>query len=347
MEREKHLAIVGSYSQAKSEGIHSLMVDCQTGKMELLDSITAGPDPIYLAIRPNSGYFYAVINDENGIVQSFKIDDSGNLEPLNRVHSGSVSPCYCSIDKSGKYLLVAHYTGGVVSTLPIEPNGTIGEPVSIIEHSGSSIHPERQCAPHPHSIVPGPRNRFVYVPDLGTDQIVIYEFDGNSGMLKSCDSIDTKPGAGPRHIEFGPKGDTAYLINELDSTLTMFRYEKNGLLTELSTVSTLPIEYQKDNSTADVHVYPTEEYVYGSNRGHDSIAVFAIRSSELSPIDHTLTGGEWPRDFTIDPTGQYLFAENRHTDNITSFCIDADSGTLSRTGEHISISQPVCMKWVH
>jgi 6-phosphogluconolactonase len=216
----------------------------------------------------------------------------------------------------------------------------------VIEHQGSSIDPERQTAPHPHSVTLGPENRFAYVPDLGTDQIVVYEMDLEGGTLTRHGVVDVSPGSGPRHLAFHPTNDQVYLINELNSTVVVFDRQEDGLLAERSTVSTLPTDFHGKNKTAKIAAHPTGRYIYGSNRGHDTIAAFAVEGRELALIDHTPTDGEWPRHFVIDPYGRFLFTENRHSDDIVAFSINVDTGKLTPTGERISIPQPVCMQWV-
>jgi len=346
--KDNHLAAIGTYSAAETEGIHTVEVDAESGELTILDSAIAGPDPTFVAPHPNGEFLYVASREESeGVIRTYAVDrETGDLNLLNSAASGAVSPCYCSVDATGQFLFVAHYAGGAISMMPIENNGKIGSPSTVREHHGSSIDEERQESPHPHSIVPGPENQFVYVPDLGTDQINVYEIDSENQTLSSQTVIDTPAGSGPRHLKFNPTGNKAYLINELDSTITTFDRQPDGTLTERSIIDTLPESFEGNNKTAEVAVHPSGQFVFGSNRGHDSIVTFEVVDSALNQIDHTSSGGEWPRHFTIDPAGRFLFAENKQTDNITVFRINQSDGTLSPAGESLSVLRPVCMQWI-
>ncbi|WP_226013320.1 lactonase family protein [Halomicrobium salinisoli] len=348
MTRETYLAAIGTYSPADEDGVHTVEVDAETGAMRSLDSAVAGPDPTFVAPHPDGDVLYAAVReDDEGAIRAFEVDpESGALTAVDSSPSGALSPCHCSVDATGRHLFVAHYAGGAVSMLPIDEDGRPGSPTDVVEHAGSSVDPERQSAPHPHSISPGPDDRFVYVPDLGTDQVHVYEIDRDDGTLSPHDATDVREGAGPRHLAFGPDGDRAYLINELDSTITTFDRGPDGRLTRLSTTTTLPESFDGANKTAEVAVHPSGEFVFGSNRGHDSIATFAVDDDGLSPVEHTPTGGEWPRHFAIGPDGRFLFVENRDTDDVTAFRVDAETGTLSAADERLSVSEPVCLQWI-
>lgn len=348
MTQEAYLAAIGTYSTADTEGLHTIEVDAATGAMRLLDSAVAGPDPTFVAPHQSEKILYAAIREEGeGIIKSFKIDrDSGDLDAIDSAQSGALGPCYCSVDSTGRFLFVAHYTGGAISVLPIDESGNIESPTTIIEHHGSSVNQERQRSPHPHSIVPGPDNQFVYVPDLGTDQITIYEFNSKEGTLSLHAETDVQPGAGPRHLAFSPDGEQVYLINELDSTIITFDRKSDGELIEQSVIMTLPDGFDGENKTAEVTVHPSGRFIFGSNRGHDSIATFTVTDDGLSLVDHTPTGGEWPRHFAITPDGQFLLVENRDSDEITAFRINKRNGALSPVDEQLSVSQPVCLQWL-
>ena len=348
MTRDSYLAAIGTYSSADSKGVHTVAVDAENGDVRLLDSVVAGPDPTFVAPHPTGEYLYAAVREDGeGAIRAFEVNpESGELNAVDKAPSGALSPCHCSVDATGQYLFVAHYAGGAVSMLPIDEDGRLGPPIDVVEHAGSSVDPERQDAPHPHSISPGPDDRFVYVPDLGTDQVHVYEVDRDDATLSPYATTDVQEGAGPRHLAFSPDGDRAYLINELDSTITSFDRDSDGRLTRLSATTTLPEAFDGSNKTAEVAVHPSGEFVFGSNRGHDSISTFAVENDGLSPVDHTPTGGEWPRHFAIGPEGQFLFVENRDTDDITVFRIDDEAGTLSSVDGRLSVSQPVCIQWI-
>lgn len=340
------LAVVGTYSDADENGVFSYRVDRETGALESLDATPGGADPSFLAVHPDGERLYAVNETDPGTVRTLAIDpSSGELTELNSVDSGGDGPCYCSV-VSG-HLVVAHYAGGVVSLLPIGDDGRIEAPVDVVEHEGSSVDPERQTQPHPHSAVGGPSGRYVYVPDLGTDRVVSYRLDDESGELDRTGAVDLPDGAGPRHFEIGPDGDVAYVINELDSTIaTLDLDDETGELSLRETVSTLPEGVAgDDNITADVHLHPSGLRLYGSNRGHDSIAIFDVdEDGGLAAKGHESTRGEWPRHFAIDPTGEWLFAENMRSDAVVTFGVEPD-GTLAHADRETTVPQPVCMRF--
>ncbi|CDK39036.1 6-phosphogluconolactonase [Halorubrum sp. AJ67] len=316
--------------------------------MRQLDAVAAGPDPTFVTFGPSGEYLYVAVREEGeGVIRSYAVDrDTGELTERDSAPSGAAAPCYCSVDKTGRCLLVAHYAGGAVSMLSLDADSGVGSPVETIDHRGSSVDSDRQTAPHPHSITLGPEDRFAYVPDLGTDQLHTYVIECDEPSLSRVEAVDLSPGSGPRHLSFAPGGERAYLINELDSTVTVLNRESDGTLTERASVSTLPAEFEGDNKTAEIAVHPSGKYVYGSNRGLDSIATFEVDGEEIEQVDQTATGGEWPRHFAIAPDGALLFAENRHTDDIVAFDVDSQTGGLTPTGESLSVSEPVCMQWL-
>lgn len=346
-------AFVGTYTDGDSEGIYSYRLDSDTGTLEHVDATDAGPNPSFLAVHPSGEFLYAVNEVDEGAVTALSIDrDTGGLTELNRVATGGgAHPCHCTVDSTGQYLLVAHYNGGTVAMIPIAEDGTVDEPSHLVEHEGSSVHPERQTSPHPHSIRPGPENRFAYVPDLGTDRVYVYEMDLDAGELRPAEQswVALPDGSGPRHLDFHPSEDRVYLLNELDSTLTALeRDPATGALDVLDAESTLPASFDGDNITADVHVHDSGEWVYASNRGHDSIAAFDVAddTGELSPLDRVPTGGEWPRHFTLTPSGTHLLVENKDTNDVVTFDVDADDGTLTATDAVTDVPSPVCLQFL-
>ena len=239
---------------------------------------------------------------------------------------------------------------GSIASLPIAPDGKLRPPASVIQHTGSSVNKRRQTGPHAHSINIDPTNRFAIAADLGIDKLLIYKFDPAKGTLKPNDppAVKLAPGAGPRHFAFAPKGKFAYVINELDSTVTTLAFDAaKGTLTKLQTISTLPPGCKTPNTTAEVQVHPSGKFLYGSNRGHDSLAIFAIdsESGELTPVGHQSTGGKTPRNFGIDPTGRFILAANQSSNNIVVFRFDQATGKLKPTGSEITVSSPVCVKF--
>ncbi|WP_227015858.1 lactonase family protein [Haloarcula sp. JP-L23] len=348
MTHKSPMAVIGTYSPANSAGVHTVAVNPDTGALDQLDSIVAGPDPTFVASHPHGDYIYAAVRTEpEGVIKAFEVDnDTGELSLVNSVESGALSPCHCSVDATGEYLFVAHYAGGAVSMLPLEANGAVAAPTAVVEHSGSSTDPDRQTSPHPHSVNPGPANDYLYVPDLGTDQVVIYEIRPAEDKIALHRTVDIEPGSGPRHLSFSPGDEYVYLINELDSTVTVFERTLDGDLTKQSEVSTLPSDFDGKNKTAEIQVHPSGRYVFVSNRGRDTIVTFAVDGDELHRIDETPTGGEWPRHFNICPTGEALFVENRDTDEVVVFDIDVETGGLTQTGQRLPVAEPVCLQWI-
>ncbi|MBI4325746.1 MAG: lactonase family protein [Chloroflexi bacterium] len=354
------LVYVGTYTGAKSKGIYAYRLDAK-GVLTPLGLAAETMHPTFLAIHPNNRFLYAANETGDfkgtkaGAVSAFSIDSkTGKLTLLNQQSAGGSGPCHLVVDRTGQSVLVANYGGGSVAALPVREDGRLGEASAFIQHQGSSVNQQRQAGPHGHHITTDPANRFALACDLGLDKVLVYRFDPAQGSLLPNDPPATalKPGAGPRHLAFHPTGHFAYVINEMACTLTAFRYDaQRGELQELQTVSTLPEgESVKPNySTAEVEVHPSGKFVYGSNRGHDSIVVFAIdaKTGRLTQVEHQSTRGKTPRNFGIDPTGTFLLAANQGTDNIVVFRIDPETGRLSPTGQVVEgVGAPVCVKFV-
>ncbi|MEZ8219838.1 6-phosphogluconolactonase [Candidatus Fervidibacteria bacterium JGI MDM2 JNZ-1-D12] len=346
---------VGTYTGKGSKGIYAFEFNLRTSKAAEPRLVAETPNPSFIAIHPTARFLYAVNEiwggGKEGTVSAFSIQRDGSLQFLNQQPSKGVGPCHLTVDKTGKFVLVANYGSGSVAVLPILPDGRLGEATCSIQHEGKSVNPQRQEGPHAHSINLDPANKFAIVADLGIDKLLVYRFDATKGILEPNDPpfAATAPGAGPRHIAFHPNGKFVYAINELNSTVTAYRYDAvKGTLTELQTVSTLPEGFTGNNTTAEVQVHPSGRFLYGSNRGHDSIAVFAIdeATGKLSPLGHQSIQGRTPRNFGIDPTGTYLFAANQDSDNIVVFRIDAQTGKLEPTGLIVEIPTPVCVKFL-
>ncbi|NQT81589.1 lactonase family protein [bacterium] len=349
---------VGTYTYGKSEGIYVHRMDLSSGALKFASVAKGVVNPSFLAFGPRRRHLYAVCEvsrlagKPGGAVSAFRIDPkTGKLTYLNRQASGGAGPCHLSVHKKGNFVFVAHYAGGSVSVLPIQDDGQLGKVSDVVQHQGSSVNPRRQEGPHPHSVNLGPANRYLFVPDLGLDKIMIYGLDMTHGKLKPNEEpwARVKAGAGPRHFAFHPNGRYAYVINELNSTLTAFGYdEKLGRLRELETVPTLPGDFKGRNTCADVHVSPSGRFLYGSNRGHDSIVIFAIEegTGKLAYVGHEPTQGKTPRNFAIDPTGTFLLAANQNSGTIVTFRIDRPTGRLSATGHVANVPAPVCLKMI-
>lgn len=354
---------VGTYTrtlphvQGKSEGIYLLAMDPTSGALSVVSKTVGVENPSYLTFHPNRKYLYAAneVGDfggkASGAVSAFAIDSvTGALTFLNQVPTDGAAPCHLSVDATGRYLSTANYSGGSVCVHPIAPDGSLGKMSDFIQHVGTSVNSQRQNEPHAHSFTLSADNRFAYVADLGMDKIMIYAFDAERGKLTPAAQpwVRVPPGSGPRHFDFHPTRPYAYVINEIGSTITTFAYEaSSGRLTELQSVSTLPAGFEGRSHCADIHVHPTGKFVYGSNRGHDSIAAFAIDPSSglLTAVGHEATGGKIPRNFAIDPTGNFLLAANQNTDTVVVFQIEQTTGKLSATGQSLAVPTPVCLKF--
>ena len=355
----KHpFVFVGTYTEkegSQSKGIYVYRMDPFSGKLVLQREAKGVLNPSYLTFHPQKNYLYAVNEmhsfggQEGGGVTALSVDSrTGELNLLNACSSEGKDPCYISIEQTGRFALVANYSSGSVAMSPIQANWQLGPATDIVQHAGSSIHPERQTGPHAHCLLPDPTNRFAIAVDLGLDRLMIYEMDLERGKLHKHSEVKVQEGAGPRHLTFHPNGGFAYLINELNATLICYRYHpESGLFDELQTVPALPGDFTGENLCADIHISPDGRHLYASNRGHDSIVCYAMdpNTGQLTYRNHIASGGREPRNFAIDPTGTFLLAANQQSHNIVTFKIDAESGELFRTGHEVEISMPVCLKF--
>jgi 6-phosphogluconolactonase len=348
------LVYVGTYTNRGSEGVYVYRLDSSTGGLKLVGKSPRLNNPSFVALDPKGRCVYAV-RESGGpggaIIALARNPATGELTILNEQPSGGQGPCYVTVDREGKSVLAANYNSGSVALLPVAEDGRLQPASSVIQHEGSSVNPARQKGPHAHSIVLDPANRFAFVPDLGMDKIMIYRLDRAHGKLLLHDPpfVKCEPGSGPRHFTFHPDGQHAYVIEELSCTVTVFAYDAEaGTLKPLQKISTLPQDFKGTSTCAEVQVHPSGRFLYGSNRGHDSIAVFAIdaRTGELRPLGHTPTQGRNPRNFAIDPSGTFLLAANQDGNNIVSFRINQETGELTPTGQVCQVSMPVCIKMV-
>lgn len=354
----QHLRVyVGTYTQGDSRGIYVYNLDLATGALTEV-GVTKSVNPSFVTVHPNRRFLFAVNEvteyqgQPAGAVSAYSIDpQTGKLTFLNQQSSRGGAPCHLVVDNIGKHVLVANYVGGNAAVLPIEPDGSLKGASSVVQHEGSGANPRRQEAPHAHSINLDAANKFAFVADLGIDKIQIYRYEPKSGTLTANDpaGVSLKAGAGPRHFAFHPNGRYAYVINELDSTVTALAYDaENGTLTTLQSVPTLPADYTGNSSTAEVQVHPSGKFLYGSNRGHDSLVIYQIapQTGMLTYVGHQSTLGKTPRNFAIDPTGQYVLAANQATDNLVVFRVDQQTGRLTPTGTDIHVPAAVCIKMV-
>jgi 6-phosphogluconolactonase len=355
-----YLVYVGTYTnKTSSKGIYAYWFDAGTGKLKAAGLAAESTDPSFVAVHPNGKYLYAVnevdefAGQKSGGVSAFAIDRrNGGLKLLNQVASRGGSPCYISLDRTAKFVLVANYGGGSVASFPVRGDGSLGEAASFVQHAGSSVNKERQEGPHTHWIGTSPDNRFALAADLGLDEVLVYRFDAGKGTLTPNTPAFAKvnPGAGPRHVVFHGNGKFAYLLTEMENSVTTFAYKaSNGTLAPLQTLSALSIlrkDYSGPKEAAEIAVHPNGKFLYASNRaGLDTVSVFSIEPAKgtLKLKNEYPTLGKTPRHFAIDPTGKFLLAANQESDNIIVFRIDSMTGALSPTGETTEVPAPVCI----
>lgn len=343
---------VGTYTrqpQGHGEGIYGYDFDPDTGSLTHRQTTGGVVNPSFLALAADGQHLYAVNEGERGQVTAFRRDlATGELHELNTQVSEGDGPCYVSLSSSGKHVLVANYGSGSIAALPIQEDGGLQPASSAVQHHGSSVNPSRQEGPHAHMIAPAPDGKFILAVDLGLDRIFAYQLDPNSGTLTTAGEpagANAEPGAGPRHFAATPDHRYVYVINELASTLTAYAYDsETAAMRPLQTESTLPADFEGQNTTAQVVISPDGRYVYGSNRGHDSIVFWAIGDDGgLTFAGRVPSGGKEPRNFNIDPSGRWLLAANQNSDAIVTFRRDADSGALEPTGDVTEVPTPVCI----
>jgi 6-phosphogluconolactonase len=350
-----YLAYVGTYTGPQSKGIYVFRFNPMTGEAGEPELAVEVGNPSWVSIHPNRRFLYAVseFNNEKSALSAFKINPaSGKLTLLNTISAGGNSAVHVSIDATGKNALIANYHGGSIAVRRINEDGSLGEQTAFMQHSGSSVTP-RQSQPFAHSIYLSPDNRFVLVPDLGLDKIMVYRFDATKGTLAPNEPPFAKaaPGTGPRHLAFGAQSKFVYLVGEITRTVTVFRWdEQSGAMTEVQTISALSLSDAPVGraGSAEAQVSPDGGFLYVSNRGPDTIGVFSIDadSGKLTPLEQVPTEGVMARSFSLDPTGAYLFAANQNSNNIVIFHVDRKTGRLSPTAKVLTIGGPVCVSFV-
>lgn len=353
------LLYVGTYTSKGSVGIYGYRFDpAADGALERAGEPAELPNPTFLAVHPREPVLYSVseVRDEEGrhggSINAFRLDGrTGRLEFLDRQSSEGAGPCHLCVDRDGRFVLAANYASGSAAILPVEADGRLSPASDVAQHEGSSVNPDRQEGPHAHSVTLSPDNRYAFVADLGLDRIMSYRLDAEPGRLAPNDPpwAETRRGAGPRHCTFHPNGRFFYAITELGNTVAAFDYDAaSGALRATGEYSALPAGFEGESYCADLHVSRSGRFLYGSNRGHDSIAVFAIdgESGGLTPVGHESTQGKWPRNFAIDPSGEFLLAANQDSDSIVVFRLDHDTGMPMFTGRTATVSMPVCLRFV-
>jgi 6-phosphogluconolactonase len=355
---QENYLLIGTYTSGKSEGIYVYKFDSKTGDAKPVSSIKAS-NPSYLAVSPDQKYVYAVNENADstkytvtGHIAAYSFNKAtGTLSFINKQESGGKHPCYVAIDKTGKWVFTGNYSSGSVAVLPVKANGRLDTAKQIIQHEGRSVVDGRQDDAHVHATVLSKDNKTLYVPDLGMDKVMLYNFNNKTGKLTEASLPYTisEPGAGPRHFDIHPNGKFGYLMEELNGTVNVFEMYKDGSMESIQTVSALPREYDGPIGSADIHVSPDGKFLYASNRGEsNSIGIFKInqQSGMVVWVDAQSTLGKTPRNFNFDPTGNFLLVANQNSDELVIFKRDKETGLLEDTGKRISVPNPVCIKWI-
>lgn len=348
---KEYYMLVGTYTSGKSEGIYVYKFNTEDGTSIPVSVAKGIKNPSFITVSPDQKYVYSVSEgDGKGSVTAFSFSN-GNLTSINSQSSGGQGPCYVSTDKTGRWIATGNYGSGSLAVLPIKDDGSLGEPVVTINHEGKSVNAGRQEKPHVHATVFSPDNRQLLVPDLGTDKIMLYSFNEKNGTLAAPQPAfaASKPGAGPRHIDFHPSGKYVYLMEELTGTVSVFSYDKDGKMNVIQNISSHPADYKGAIGSADIHVSPDGKFLYASNRGDaDNIAIFSIdeKSGKLTSVGYQSTLGKTPRNFNFDPSGNFLIAANQNSDNIVIFKRDKKTGMLTALDKQIRVGNPVCIKWI-
>lgn len=349
--------LIGTYTSGKSEGIYVYKFDASNASSNLI-SVAKTSNPSYLAIAPNKKTVYAVNEtaDTTGTVVgggvtafSFNAAD-GKLTAMDKQLSGGTNPCYVAVDKTGKWVFAGNYSSGTLAAFAVKPNGSINAASQVIAHTGTGANKDRQEGPHVHSTVLSPDNNYLFVPNLGVDKVYIYQVNKTTGKLTPTaeKSANSEPGSGPRHFEFAPNGQYAYLMEELTGTVVVYKYNK-GKLSKQQRISALPKDFTGAAGSADIHVSPDGKFLYCSNRGDaNSITIFSInqQNGKITVVGHQAVLGKTPRNFNFDPTGNYLLVANQQSDEVVIFKIDKKTGLLTDTGKRIEVGNPVCIKWI-
>lgn len=348
----EHLIFIGTYTRTDSRGIYAVRLDDSTGALSAPQLAAPTVNPSFIAFSPDRKFLFAV-SESDAMAVPFAVDSAtGKLNELQPPQpSGGPAPCHLATDRTGRVLVVANYHKGIVGALPLAPDGTLGAP-TVMQHYGHSVNPDRQSSPHTHSVTLSPDNRHVIVCDLGLDRIFTYKLDLDNARLSPATPafVTTPPGSGPRHFAFGADGRHAYAICEMGSLILAYDYAPaNGALTPIQQISTLPADFAGASTCAEIRVHPNGRFLYGSNRGHDSIAVYAISPADgrLSLVEIVPCGGKNPRNFSLSPDGRWLVCANQNSNSLTVFSVDATSGRLTAAPATATVPLPVCVLFHH
>ncbi len=351
------VVFVSAFKSGDEGAIHAYRFDTVAGQLELLHRTTDVENPFFLAVSPDGRFLYSIDSEQFGgkddeFVAAYAINERDKkLTRLNRQSARGTASCYLDVDGTGKTVVVANYSTGSVAALPVQADGSLGQAAAFMQHVGSSVDPKRQKGPNAHCIAVSPDNRFALAADLGIDKVMIYSLRPDTATITANETqpfATLPPGSGPRHLTFHPEGEYVYVINELGNTITLFDYGTTaGTLKVRQTISTLPPEFSGTSHTADLKITPDGKFLYGTNRGHDSIAIYRIAddgSLELVSIEPSL--GKGPQNLLITPDGRWLMCANMPGNNLVVFAIDANTGGLTPTGDAVSISMPSCIRWL-
>jgi 6-phosphogluconolactonase len=342
----------GVHRSGPNIGLSLAHFDTETGALTKPQFLIEGKEPAFFTIHPDGRHLYTCNSGAPGGVTAYEIEPhSGALRLLNQRPAGGADTSYISLDRTGRYALVANYDGGNIGVFSLKADGSLGERSAFVQHTGSSVNPTRQTHAYAHSILTDPNNRFAPVADLGMDKVFIYRFDPKNGSLTTNNPpfAAVAPGSGPRHIKFHPNGRWVYVINEMASTITAFKWDSAaGSLAEFQTISTLPAGFKETSTCAELEIHPSGKFLYGSNRGHDSLAAFAIdqTTGRLTPIGHVSSGGKTPRNFAFDPSGRWILCTNQDSDNAVVFRVDETTGRLTQTGPPVAVPSPFCERFL-
>ena len=348
---------ISAFASGDNGAIHAYRFDATDGGLKPLHRTTDIESPFFLAVSPQGRFLYSIDTEQFGgqdheFVAAYSIiGRTGKLKRLNRQSARGSASCYLAVDSTGKSIVVANYSTGNVAALPVRSDGSLGQVTSLIQHSGSSVHPTRQKAPFAHSIEISPDNRFALAADLGIDRLLVYRFDAAQASLtvnQAQPSAELPPGSGPRHVTFHPNGQRVYVINELKNTITCFDYTpQSGTLKICQTLSTLPSDFTGTSYCADLKITPDGRFLYGTNRGHDSLAVYRVQEDgRLSLVNIEPSRGKGPQNLLITPDGNWLLCANMPGNSVVVFRINPRTGRLSTRGQPVTMPMPSCIRWL-
>jgi 6-phosphogluconolactonase len=342
------VAYIGTYTKpGGSKGIYRVQLNSATGMLSEPELAAESENPSFLAIAKGGKFLYAVNEVRDGDVSAFAVEASGKLRLLNKVKAKGDAPCHLNLDRSGKWLAVANYSSGTAAVLPVKPDGSLGEAVAVVQHKGKSVNPQRQQGPHAHSVNFSEDNQHLFVADLGLDEVKIYSFDAKTGAIAEKARLVAPQGGGPRHLAIG-KGGLVYVLNEMGSSVSVFRWKGEAKVEALKTVSSLPAGMKDDrNSGAEVVLHPSGKLLISSNRGYDSLAIFRPDGAGgLEPLGQQTLGGKVPRGFVLSPDGKFVVAGGQNSDQLFSFRVDLADGKLIPLGSPVKVGSPVCVRFV-